>query len=175
MVISVIQFSFAFFLLIILKFKTLWIHIIWTSWAHVYSVKDIQILPIPISPKSFSVPSTVICRKEAWTPGLDHVYREVFCRLGSTLGPGFITMKPEISRFVTNKGSRQPKSRWSLHEKTLSHRVGGNRKRLYTIEERRSKIAIKRVFDCHLSPHWRQMAIENTVSIEFWSAFVDCW
>ena len=39
--------------------------------------------------QEFSVPSTVICRKEAWTPGLNHVYREVFCRLGSTLGPGF--------------------------------------------------------------------------------------
>ena len=23
------------------------------------------------------------------------------------------------------------------------------------------------VFDCHLSPHWRQMAIKNTVSIDF--------
>ena len=64
MVISVIQFCFAFFLLIILKFKTLRVHIIWTSWAHVYSVKDIQVLPVPIS-----VPSTLICRKEAWTPG----------------------------------------------------------------------------------------------------------
>ena len=23
------------------------------------------------------------------------------------------------------------------------------------------------VFNCHLSPHWRQMAIKNTVSIDF--------
>ena len=30
------------------------------------------------------------------------------------------------------------------------------------------------VFDCHLSPDWRQMAIENTVSSDFRSAFVDC-
>ena len=25
-----------------------------------------------------------------------------------------------------------------------------------------------RAFDCHLSPDWRQMAIENTVSIDFY-------
>ena len=29
------------------------------------------------------------------------------------------------------------------------------------IEERRSKIVRKRVFDCHLLPHWRQMAIKT--------------
>ena len=40
---------------------------------------------------------------------LDYVDREVFSRRGSKLGPGFITMKPKISRFVTNKGSRQGK------------------------------------------------------------------
>ena len=31
-----------------------------------------------------------------------------------------------------------------------------------------------RVFDCHLSPYWRQMAIKNTVSSDFLSAFVNC-
>ena len=30
-----------------------------------------------------------------------------------------------------------------------------------------AKIVRNRVFDCHLSPHWRQMAIENTISIDF--------
>ena len=30
-----------------------------------------------------------------------------------------------------------------------------------------TKIARNRVFDCHLSPDWRQMAIENTVSSHF--------
>ena len=35
----------------------------------------------------------------------------MFNRRGSTLGPGFITMKPMISRFVTNKGSHQGKLR----------------------------------------------------------------
>ena len=29
-------------------------------------------------------------------------------------------------------------------------------------------IVINRVFDCHLSPEWRQMAIENTVSSDFY-------
>ena len=68
-----------------------------------------QVLPVPYLAQEFSVPSTVICRKEAWTPGPGHVYREVFCRLGSTLWP--VVMKPTISRFVTNRGSRQVKLR----------------------------------------------------------------
>ena len=44
-----------------------------------------------------------------------------------------------------------------------------------TIEEHRSKTNRNNVFDCHLSPVTRQMEIKNTVSIDFWSAFVDCW
>ena len=36
-----------------------------------------------------------------------------------------------------------------------------------TIDDRSSKIVRNRVFDCHLSPDWRQMAIKNTVSIDF--------
>ena len=43
-----------------------------------------------------------------------------------------------------------------------------------TIDEWYIKIVKNRVFDCHLSPDWRQMAIENTVSIEFRSKFLDC-
>ena len=35
------------------------------------------------------------------------------------------------------------------------------------IDDRRSKIVRNRVFDCHLSPDWRQMAIFNTVSSFF--------
>ena len=37
-------------------------------------------------------------------------------------------------------------------------------KMLLTIDERGSKIARNSVFDCHLSPVGRQMAIENSVS-----------
>ena len=40
-------------------------------------------------------------------------------------------------------------------------------KMLLTVDERRSKIARNSVFDCHLSPKWRQMAIENIVSNYF--------
>ena len=36
-----------------------------------------------------------------------------------------------------------------------------------TIDERISKIVRNRVFDCQLSPDWRQMATENTVSSDF--------
>ena len=37
----------------------------------------------------------------------------------------------------------------------------------YTIDESRSENVRNVVFGCHLSPNWRQMAIENTVSSEF--------
>ena len=37
-----------------------------------------------------------------------------------------------------------------------------------------AKIVRNRVFDGHLSLDWRQMTIENTVSVDFWSAFIDC-
>ena len=40
-------------------------------------------------------------------------------------------------------------------------------KTLSIIDERGSKIDRNRVFDYHLSPHWRQMVIENPVSIDF--------
>ena len=57
---------------------------------------------------------------------------------------------------------------------TILHWVGGNRKRHY-IDECGSKIVRNRVFDCLLSSDWRQMAIENTVSSDFLSAFVDSY
>ena len=80
-------------------------------------------------------------------------------------------MKPKISRFVTNKGSRQGKVRsqnLDEVEKTLSHQGGGNRKtpKLSRNVDQKS-LETEFVFDCHLSPHWQQMAIENTVSIDF--------
>ena len=40
-------------------------------------------------------------------------------------------------------------------------------KMLLTIDEHGSKIVRSRVFDSHLSPDWRQMAIENSVSNNF--------
>ena len=40
-------------------------------------------------------------------------------------------------------------------------------KTLLIIDERGSKIARNSVFDCHLSPDWRKMAIENTGSSAF--------
>ena len=54
-----------------------------------------------------------------------------------------------------------------------THRVGGNCKRQY-FDDHRSKIIRNRVFDCHLSPDRRQMAIENTISSDFSSLFIDC-
>ena len=46
-------------------------------------------------------------------------------------------------------------------------------KTLSTIDECGSKIDRNSVFYCHLSPMGRQMAIVNTVSIDFWSMFLD--
>ena len=46
-------------------------------------------------------------------------------------------------------------------------------KKLSTIHERGSKIDRNSVFDCHLSPVWWQMAIKNTVPINFWSTFLN--
>ena len=46
-------------------------------------------------------------------------------------------------------------------------------KTLLTIDGRRLKIARNSVFNCHLSPVGRQMAIENSVSIDILSMFVD--
>ena len=51
-----------------------------------------------------------------------------------------------------------------LHVPVL-HRIGVN-----TFDERRSKIIGNRV----VGPDWRQMTIENTVSSDLRSAFVDC-
>ena len=42
-----------------------------------------------------------------------------------------------------------------------------------SIDKRGSKIDRNSVFDCHLSPVWPQMAIKNTVSIDFSSTFLD--
>ena len=46
-------------------------------------------------------------------------------------------------------------------------------KTLLTIDERGSSIARNNVFDCHLSPVGRKMAIGNSVSNDFLSTFVD--
>ena len=54
-----------------------------------------------------------------------------------------------------------------------THRIGGSRN-VNTIDEFGSKKARNSVIDSHLSPNWRQMAIENTVSSDFGSARVDC-
>ena len=40
-------------------------------------------------------------------------------------------------------------------------------KKVNAIDKGRSKIVKNRVFDCHLSPDWRQMATEHTVSSDF--------
>ena len=45
---------------------------------------------------------------------------------------------------------------------------------LLTIDLRGSKIARNSVFDCHLSPVGRQMAIEKSVSNDALSTFVYC-
>ena len=53
------------------------------------------------------------------------------------------------------------------HLNNISHPRLAAIENVSTIDERGSKIDINSVFDCHLSPVGRQMAIENTVSIDF--------
>ena len=57
--------------------------------------------------------------------------------------------------------------------KYFSHWIGGNRKRFLQSTNADKKIDINSVFDCHLSPVGRQMAIENTVYNNFLSTFPD--
>ena len=44
---------------------------------------------------------------------------------------------------------------------------------LSTIDEGGSKIVRNSVFECHLSPVWRQMAIKNSVFNDFLFTFLD--
>ena len=55
----------------------------------------------------------------------------------------------------------------------FSHRIGGNKKTVNTIDERRLQ-SLEIVYDFHLLPDWRQMAIKNTASSDILFAFVDC-
>ena len=61
-------------------------------------------------------------------------------------------------------------------KQTINHMGYAEIENANTIEERTSKINRNSAFDCHLAPVGRQMATENTVSIDFWSVFVvfDC-
>ena len=54
-------------------------------------VTDIQVLPVPIQPKTFRFPQRSFDFKK---------HSEGFSRRRSTVGPGFITMKPKISRYA---------------------------------------------------------------------------
>ena len=52
-----------------------------------------------------------------------------------------------------------------LEVESVRHRIGGTRRKLLsTIDERGSELARNSVFDCHLPPVGRQMAIENYIS-----------
>ena len=73
----------------------------------------------------------------------------------------------------SRKGA-QPKSRWSWKDAITPGRRQSKTPILSRNVDQKS-LETEFVFDCHLSPHWQQMAIENTVSIDFWSAYVDCW
>ena len=65
-------------------------------------VTDIQVLPVRIQPKTFRFPPNVHST-------LRSVNREGFSRRSSTVGPGFITMKPKISRYAYRQGTHQGK------------------------------------------------------------------
>ena len=62
----------------------------------------------------------------------------------------------------------------SVYYKTIIL-YGGHIEGLGTIGERGLGVVGGRVFDCQLSPVWRQVAVVNTLTGELWSAFVGCW
>ena len=57
-------------------------HVLFT----IHSVTDIQVLPVPIQPKTYRFPNV--------HSALRSMNREGFSRRSSTVVPGFITMKP---------------------------------------------------------------------------------
>ena len=90
----------------------------------------------------------------------------------SRAGKKFITSWPGfLFLFIFPK---LDKDNFLFREDLFPHRIGAI-KNVNTTYEHKSNIARNRVFDCHLSHNWRQMAIENTVSCDLLSAFVDCY
>ena len=75
-----------------------------------------------------------------------------------------------IIRFSTAFGAPFLHQLMMLHFTTPGRRQS---KTLPTIDKCGSKIDRNNVFDCHLSLVWQQMAIENSVSNDFWSTFLD--
>ena len=66
-----------------------------------------------------------------------------------------------ILLFMKWKGYMKTRNR----RNTLLYHIGQEAiENVHAIDECGSKIARNRAFDCRLSPDWRQMAIENTVS-----------
>ena len=49
----------------------------------------------------------------------------------------------------------------------ITHPLGGNRNAINN-QQTREKFVRNRLLDCHLSPHWRQMAIKNSISNDFY-------
>ena len=91
------------------------------------------------------------------------------CVCGCTLGIG-ICYSSDIHPFNSRRQNDIQQGETELFIFTLGRRQS---KTLLTIDERGSNIARNGVFDCHLSPVWRQMAIKNSVSNGFLSTFVD--
>ena len=74
----------------------------WACVVTIYSVTDIQVLPVPIQRKTFRFPQRSF-------DFIRSMNREGFSRRSSTVGPGFITMKPTISRYVYRQGNSSKK------------------------------------------------------------------
>ena len=71
--------------------------------------------------------------------------------------------------FIKNRFARTTCMLSSTVRKFVDKNTPGRRqsKTLFIIDERGSKIARNSVFDCHLSPIGRQIAIENSISNDF--------
>ena len=73
----------------------------WACVVTIHSVTDIQVLPVPIQPKTFRFPQRSFDFKKHEQRG--------FSRCSLTVSPGFITMEPKISRYAYRQGTSSRK------------------------------------------------------------------
>ena len=91
-----------------------------------YSVTDIQVLPVPIQPKTFRFPNV--------HSTLRSMNRERFSRRSSTVGTGFITMKPKISHYAYRQGNSPRKYYYNFARmhKLVMLIISGSKHCIYT-------------------------------------------
>ena len=94
-----------------------------------------------------------------------HVLSKMIFRDTNVYGKSLLV--PTVTQWIIPKFTLSIKTEESFCVKRIYTPGRRQSNTFLTIDERRLKIVRNRVFECHLSPDWRQMTIENTVSIDF--------